>query len=132
MGLLSIIPNIVPISFGAIVLYVLERPLDIGASIVSSIVLGIAIDDTIHIISNFVEKRNEGLSVEDAIVETISLSSPALIITTIILSFSFANFIFATFVPNQNLGILMSCCLTVALICDLTLLPLLIFDLESK
>jgi predicted RND superfamily exporter protein len=130
MGLLSILPNLMPISFGAIVLVILDRPLDIGASIVSSIVLGIAIDDTIHVISNYVSRRKQGYSREESIIETLSISAPALIITTVILSFSFACFIFASFVPNQNLGILMSICLSVALICDLTLLPLLIYDLD--
>lgn len=131
MGLLSIVPNIIPIIIGSVVLVILKRPLDIGASIVSSIILGIAIDDTIHVIANYIDYRKKGFLCKDALVNTLTMSSPALITTTVILSFSFACFVFASFIPNQNLGILMSICLLVALICDLTLLPLLIFDLDK-
>lgn len=128
IGILSIIPNIIPIMSGAIFLVVLQRPLDIGSSIVASIVLGIAVDDTIHIVSNYLKHLRAGLTPRDSITKLFEETAPALIITSLILSISFASFILASFVPNQNLGILMSSSLMIALICDLTLLPLLLSD----
>lgn len=132
LGLLSLIPNLVPIVSGSLFLTIMSRPLDIGSSIVASIVLGIAVDDTIHVITNYKIYMNELGDERAALIKLFSETAPALIITTLILSISFACFMLASFVPNQNMGILMSLSLLFALICDLTLLPLILFDLVKK
>jgi len=128
LGLLSLIPNLIPIISGSVFLTILSRPLDIGSSIVASIVLGIAVDDTIHVISNYSYYLKEYGDKKLSLIKVFSETAPALIITTLILSLSFACFIFASFIPNQNMGMLMSLSLFFALVCDLTLLPLLLFD----
>lgn len=128
LGLISIIPNLVPILSGSLFLMLLGRSLDIGSSIVASIVLGIAVDDTIHIVTNYKKYLTEG-DRKNALIRLFEETAPALITTTLILSLSFSCFILASFVPNQNMGILMSMCLMMALICDLTLLPLILHDL---
>lgn len=132
IGALSLIPNLVPIITSAIFLAVTGRSLDIGTSIVASIVLGIAVDDTIHVIANYKKNLLRGSNPQEALIELFSDTAPALIITSLILSISFACFILANFVPNQNMGILLSLSLIFALICDLTLLPILLYDFVKR
>lgn len=130
IGIVSLIPNIIPIIFTAVLLEIVGRPLDIGSAVIASIVLGIAVDDTIHISSNFLALRRKGLNSEDALTELFTKTAPSLIITSVILSASFASFMLASFIPNQNLGMLMSGGLLVALITDLSILPLVLNDVD--
>ncbi|MAX67283.1 MAG: MMPL family transporter [Bacteriovoracaceae bacterium] len=125
-GLISLIPNLVPVLSVGIILQLVGRPLDIGAVVIASVVLGIAVDDTIHIFTNYLKLIRNGDSTQEAIVKLFQKSAPALIVTTLILSISFSCFLLASFVPNQNLGLLMACGLVIALITDFLLLPLLL------
>lgn len=130
IGIISLIPNIIPIAATGLILQLTGRPLDIGSAVVASIVLGIAVDDTIHIASNFLTGRRKGLSKIDCINDLVSKTAPSLISTSLILVASFSSFLLAGFIPNQNLGLLMGGGLLIALAADLLLFPALLYDLE--
>lgn len=123
LGLLAMIPNAVPLLIGAGILWIIGNPLDIGTVLVMSICLGIAVDDTIHILANYGRLRREGKSPRVAIEDIMAHTSPALIATSSILVIAFGTFAFGTFTPNIYLGIMTAIILTVALFTDLTLLP---------
>jgi uncharacterized protein len=122
-GLLSLIPNCVPVMLGAGLLKVLDKPIDIGCAIVASVTLGIAVDDTIHFLSHYYRLKKEGVSTRHALEEVFSSTGLALLITTFILATCFGLFVFAGLMPNVNFGILCAFVLTMALICDLLVLP---------
>lgn len=131
-GLLSLIPNCIPVILGAAVLTLLNRPIDIGCAIVASVTLGIAVDDTIHFLSHFHKLRKEGHARRAALVEVLASTGLALIITTSILATCFGLFVFAGLIPNINFGILCAFVLTMALVCDLLVLPAIILGINPK
>ena len=53
LGLISMIPNFLPIVLGLGVMHWVELPLDLMSILVGSIALGLAVDDTIHFFHNF-------------------------------------------------------------------------------
>ena len=53
IGLLSMIPNLVPIIMGLLLMYVANIPLDMFTLLIGSIAIGLAVDDTIHFLHNF-------------------------------------------------------------------------------
>lgn len=126
LAFLSMLPNIIPLCFGGGFLVLLNKELDIGCAIVSSVALGIAVDDTIHFLANYLKQLETGVSSENAIKDVIIHTGPALISTTIILFFAFGCFAFADFVPNVYFGILISLILISALVVDLVFLPALL------
>ncbi len=126
LGLLSMIPNTVPLIFGGAVMTLLAKPLDIGTVIVGSVCLGIAVDDTIHFLSNYNRWRKAGADPMSAVAQVVTHTGPALAVTTVILVAGFGTFAFASFVPNINFGIMTAIILTTALITDFTLLPALL------
>jgi len=126
LGLLSMVPNTVPLVIGGAFMYVLGKPLDIGTVLVTATCLGIAVDDTIHFLSNYNRWRKLGVSREEAVAQVLTHTGPALFVTTSILVVAFATFAFASFVPNINFGIVTAIVLSSALICDATLLPALL------
>ncbi len=126
LGILAMIPNLVPLVFAGAFLYLFRQPLDVGTVVVASVVLGIAVDDTIHILTNFRRARHEGKTPRQALVEVFAHTSPALISTTSILAAGFGVFAFATFMPNVYFGILTAITLVAAALIDFTLTPVLL------
>lgn len=132
MGLISIIPNTIPLLIGSGFIYLYGATLDIGTVIVGSVCLGIAVDDTIHFLANYQAFRNGGDSPREAIAKVFTNTVPALITTTVVLVAAFGCFIFATFVPNQNFGLFVAFILTIALITDLLFLPALLLTVDKQ
>ncbi len=123
LGLLAMIPNIIPLIVGGAVLKLLGHSLDIGTVLVSSVCLGIAVDDTIHMLSNYLRRRREGRNAVDAVGMVLTHTGPALVVTTAVLVASFGMLGLGTFVPNVYFGIMTATILSAALITDLTFLP---------
>ena len=125
--------NMIPLIFGAGFMVLTDRYLDVGSVLIFSICLGIAVDDTIHLISNYKDARDSGDDARAALDSTFLYTGKALILTTVILVIGFGLFIFGSFVPNQSFGILVAFILAGALLTDLVLLPgvLLAFDKEK-
>ena len=123
IGLLSMIPNLIPLIFGGAMLKILGHSLDIGTVLVFSVCLGIAVDDTIHVLSNFRNYTREGLSEKEAIALVLTHTGPALVVTTMVLIGAFGTLAFATFLPNVYFGIMTAVVLLSALVTDVTCLP---------
>lgn len=125
-GLLSMVPNAIPILFVGGLLYITGIPLNIGSSIVSSVCLGIAVDDTIHFLANYYRLRKEGHSINDSIASVFTFTGSALIVTTVILASGFGLYMAGDFIPNFHFGLLCATILTAALVLDVIFLPALL------
>ncbi len=126
LGLISMIPNIVPLFAGGVLLRIIGQPLDMGTVLVASVCLGISIDDTSHVLANYASLRRLGVAPNQAMREVMAHSGPALLSTNAILITSFAAFATATFMPNVYFGILTAFTLAVALIADVFFTPALL------
>ncbi len=126
-----ILPNIAPILLVGGVMGYLGRSVDIGVAISASVILGIAVDDTIHFFSKYFQAIKT-MSFEESIDYVISHSGNAMILTTFILSFTFALFGVSSFVPNVNFAIVTVVALNIALLLDLVLLPALLSLFYNK
>lgn len=131
MGLISVVPNTIPLLIGSGFVYLYGATLDIGTVIVGSVCLGIAVDDTIHFLANYQAFRSSGDSPRESIAKVFTNTVPALITTTVVLVAAFGCFVFATFVPNQNFGLFVAFILTIALISDLIFLPALLVTIDK-
>lgn len=132
LGLLSIIPNGLPIlaTFGAWALLIGEVGFSVAT--VASISLGIIVDDTVHFLSKYVRARDEsGYSVEDAIRYAFQHVGHAILVNTGILSLGFIVMTTSAFKMNVDLGLMTLLSIIFALILDFTLLPALLLSIES-
>ena len=126
LGALAMLPNLLPLLFGAALLVLIGQTLDMGAVIAFSFCLGIAVDDTVHFMANYARMTRDGKTPREAVAQIFTHTVPALLTTTIILVVAFGAFIFASFLPNRNFGLFVAVILSMALIADLTLLPALL------
>ncbi len=135
LGLLSIIPNAIPVlvTFGIWALTV--GMIGISAATVTATSLGIVVDDTVHLLTKYLRGRREKeLSTQDSIRYSLNTVGKAITINTLILTAGFGVLAFSSFKINQESGILTATAVVAALILDFLLLPalLLIVDKNKK
>lgn len=125
IGLLGLIPNVLPIVLGLGTLSLFSTTLDAGTAVMGSVVLGIAVDDTMHFLVAYHEARKTG-SPQAAVAQVLSRVGPALVMTTIVLVLGFGVLSLSSYIPNRNFGLMVAITLAYALVMDLVLLPTLL------
>ena len=128
---LFLVPNIAPVIIVGGIMGFLGISIDIGVAISAAVILGIAVDDTIHFFSKYYESIKVR-SFAQTIDYILSHSGNAMILTTLILSLTFALFGISSFVPNVNFAIVTVAALNIALLFDLVLLPALLSLLSKR
>ena len=132
IGLISLIPNVLPLILGGAIMVIANVDLNIGSALVFSVCLGIAVDDTIHFLSNYYRLKKEGLPEKEIMGTIFTYTGSALVVTTVILSSGFGIYYFGDFVPNENFGMLCAFVLTGALLIDMFFLPALLMWLDER
>ncbi len=123
IGLISMIPNLVPIILGLLIMYIMNIPLDMFTLLIGSIAIGLAVDDTIHFMHNFKRYYLQTKDSAKAIKETFFTTGKAMLITSIVLSLAFLSYMQGEMIAVQNFGFLTGCVIILALIADLLLAP---------
>ena len=127
-----LLPNILPIVLVLGTIGWLNITIDMGVAITGAIVIGIAVDDTIHFLVKYFNLKKEGLAMSNTLNEVLLFAGKPILFTTIVLSLSFSVLIFSNFEPNQKFGMVTSIALIVALLADLLLLPALLSRLDQE
>lgn len=130
VGLLSMVPNVLPLFCTLCLIGIMGIPLRISTVIIFSVSLGIAIDDTIHFLARLREEQMTCTSYEQALRKTMVGTGRAILITTLILVAGFGSLFFSDFVAIHEMGLLGSFTLTMALVADLIVLPLLLLKFK--
>jgi hypothetical protein len=133
LGLISLIPNLVPgaVAFG--IWGLTTGVVNIGLSVVLGLTLGIVVDDSIHFLSKYQRARREdGLSPEDAVRHAFANVGQALAITSLILIAGFSVLATSAFDMNASMGRLTAITLAIALAADLLFLPPLLMKLDRR
>jgi predicted RND superfamily exporter protein len=123
LGLISILPNAFPLVTTAAWLVLTGRPLELTSVIVFSICLGIAVDDTIHVINRFQRELAAGYDVPAAIKHTFIAVGSALATTTIVLIVGFGSVLLSEMPTSQLFAKLGMIAIFAALLGDLIILP---------
>jgi uncharacterized protein len=121
--MLSIPANILPIATVFGIMGYFDIPLNTGSVMVASVVLGIGVDDTVHMLVVLARNKSNGQTTFEAIQTTIKTISPALITTTTVIGCGFLVLTQSKFVPLIHFGFLASIAIFVALWADLRLIP---------
>lgn len=127
-----LLPNLLPVVLVLGVMGWLGLTIDMGVAIAGAIIIGVAVDDTIHFLMKYFDARKRGLSMEKTFDEVLQYAGRAIFFTTVVLSLAFSMFIFSSFTPNQNFGIVTATALMIALIVDLLFLPALLSVMDKK
>ena len=127
-----LLPNILPIVLVIGIMGWLGINIDLGVAIAGAIVLGVAVDDSIHFFYKYFDAKKKGYDMRDTLAYVYKYSGSAILFTTIILSASFLVFLGSNFAPNYNFGVVTAAALIIAFIADLLLLPALLSLLNKN
>lgn len=126
MSLLAIIPNIGSAFMVLGIMGLLGIPLDIMTITIAAISIGIAVDNSIHYVHRFKEEFAEDGDYWAAVFRSHGSIGRAMYYTTIAVALGFSILALSNFVPTVYFGLLTGFAMLVALLANLTLLPLLI------
>jgi predicted RND superfamily exporter protein len=131
LAAIAIIPNL--ISAGMVLGFMgwMKIPLDIMTITIAAITIGIAVDDTIHYMHRFlveIPKDNDYIATMKRCHTSIGR---AMYYTSVTVIVGFSILALSSFMPTIYFGLLTGLAMTVALIANLTLLPVLLITLKT-
>lgn len=131
-GLLSIVPNILPALFTFGLMGMLCISLDADTLLIAPVIIGIAVDDTIHFMTHYRQSYTKTQDIAIALKNTLQNVGQAVMFTSMILGMGFAVLGFSDYLGTAKMGVFGSLAIFVALLCDLFLLPALILVFKPK
>ena len=131
-GLMGMVPNAIPafLAFGLMGLF--GVPLDTDTLLIAPIILGIAVDDTIHFMTHYRVELSKTGSIAAALESAIMEVGQAVMFTTMIIGLGFAVLTFSDYLGMAKVGFFGSMAIFVALLCDLFLIPAMIIVFKPK
>ena len=130
-GIVSMLPNIFPLVVIAALLVITGRSLDPATVIVFNVCLGLAVDDTVHVLSALTRNRKEGVSIGSAVRRAVSEMGNAVVIGGVVLTVGFAA-VTASSVPSlAGFGVLACAAVASATVAELLFLPALLVVTDS-
>jgi predicted RND superfamily exporter protein len=132
IGLLSMIPNLIPIIITMGLMGFMDVPLDINSLLIGSIALGVVVDDTVHFMYNFQKYYETGGDPYFAVQKTLLGVGRALLITSLVLSTGFFILTCSSLKHLLNFGFFTGICVLIALIADFFLLPALLIMVNTR
>ncbi|MCP4252454.1 MAG: RND family transporter [Candidatus Scalindua sp.] len=132
IGMMSMIPNLVPIAITLGVMGYVGINLDVATIMIASVAIGISVDDTIHFLYRFKEEFKKDGDHYLAVQRTLSEVGRALIFTTVVATCGFLVFCLSSFKAIQYFGLLTGITMVSALVADLFILPSCILLFKPK
>jgi uncharacterized protein len=130
VAFLAMVPNVVPCLavYGGLALA--GRPVSVATAMISSVLLGLIVDDTIHLLHTYNEARQRGANRRAAIEGALDQSIRPVVVTSLVLAGGFACGMLGRLETSREWGALASVTILVAVLGDLVLLPALILRRE--
>jgi predicted RND superfamily exporter protein len=126
MAAIAIVPNVFAALLVLGLMGWLRIPLDLMTITVAAISIGIAVDDTIHYVHRFTREFDKDQDYWAAVRRSHASIGRAMYYTTVTVTLGFSILVLSNFVPTIYFGLLTGFAMLIALLADLTLLPLLI------
>jgi hypothetical protein len=130
VGLIAIVPNCFPIVMNFGIMGWLGIELSVATSLIASIAIGLAVDDTIHYLVRYNREFKKDLDKDRALRDTVRNVGPPILVTTLTIGLGFFVLTFSHFEPTAVFGLLMMITMASALVADLIVLPTLMTRVE--
>jgi predicted RND superfamily exporter protein len=123
---IAIIPNVFAALLVLGLMGWLKIPLDLMTITIAAISIGIAVDDTIHYVHRFTREFGKDQDYWAAVNRSHASIGRAMYYTSVTVTLGFSILALSEFVPTIHFGLLTGFAMLIALVANLTLLPLLI------
>ena len=128
LAVLAIIPNVFSATFILGFMGWMDIPLDMMTITIAAITIGIGVDDTIHYIHRYQHEFRQDASYRHSLIRCHSSIGRAIYYTSITVTVGFSILTLSNFIPTIYFGLLTGLAMILALLGNLFLLPLLIYQ----
>ena len=132
LGLLAMVPNLLPIAIGLGAMTLLDIPLNPATVMIAAVALGIVVDDTVHLMTAFERGVRNAGKVGTAIKSTLLEVGQPVMVTSVLLVAGFSTLILGSFLPTRQVGGLVALIVAAALVTDLVFLPAILRALPDE
>jgi predicted RND superfamily exporter protein len=126
IGALSMVPNFLPLVAAVGFMGIFGITVRSSIALIFAVALGIAVDDTIHVLTRYRRERREGKCARRAVLQTIRWTGRPVVLTSTVLFFGFLVFALSDFKATYHFGLIAAVTIAIALVGDLLLLPALL------
>lgn len=126
MAFAALIANLLPTAFVLSFPGLIGERINMGATIIAAVSIGLSIDGSVHFLAAFRRLRDRGHSVRRSAIHAAGNIGAPLLWATVALVIGFAALSTSEFVPIATFGALVSATLAVGTLVNLTLLPVLV------
>lgn len=133
LGILAMIPNFIVIYLSVSLIGYAGMSINMITVLLGGIALGLAVDDTVHLINGFIYKNNDPkYRFDTAVNNTLEKIGPMLLVTTMVLASGFFMFFFSAMSALSSFGILLAVTILVALLFDVLVIPAIMHIFMAK
>lgn len=122
--------GIIPLTISVVVLFGLMGltgiKLDVATALLSSVMIGVGVDYTIHFLWRFREERQQNIAVKEAVLTTINTTGRGIIFNAMSVIVGFVVLILSSFTPIRFFGVLVVVSIFSCLVGALVILPALV------
>ena len=128
----GIIPNLAPLYFIFVLMGLTGIYLDMATVMIASVILGITVDDTIHLYHGYRERLKKGFSPVFAIARSFESSGRAVLAISVLLVAQFGLLANSAFIPTAHFGLMTAVGLLAGQLFELLLLPALLLIKDGR
>ena len=125
-ALICLVPNLAPLFFIFVMMGVSGIALDVATVLIAGVILGITVDDTIHLYHGYLHRIRRGVSPVFAIIRSVEASGRAVVAISIVLIAQFSLLGMSDFRPTAHFGMLCAVGLFAGQLFELLLMPALL------
>lgn len=125
-ALICLVPNLAPLFFIFVVMGTMGIALDVATVLIAGVILGITVDDTIHLYHGYQHRIRHGVSPVFAIIRSMESAGRAVIATAVVLIAQFSLLGLSDFRPTAHFGMLCAVGLFAGEVFELLLMPALL------
>jgi predicted RND superfamily exporter protein len=125
-ALICLVPNLAPLFFVFVMMGATGIALDVATVLIAGVILGITVDDTIHLYHGYLHRIRHGVSPVFAIIRSVESSGRAVIAISVVLIAQFSLLGLSDFRPTAHFGMLCAVGLFAGQVFELLLMPALL------
>ncbi|OHE59575.1 MAG: RND transporter [Thiobacillus sp. GWE1_62_9] len=125
-ALICLVPNLAPLFFIFVMMGTTGIALDVATVLIAGVILGITVDDTIHLYHGYLHRIRRGVSPVFAIIRSVEASGRAVIAISVVLISQFSLLGLSDFRPTAHFGMLCAVGLFAGQLFELLLMPALL------
>ena len=125
-GVVSLLPNVFPLAVIAALMVATGRHLDPATVIVFNVCLGLAVDDTVHVLTALSRARRPGVSMASALRRAVAETGNPIVLGGVVLGVGFAAVTVSSVPALAGFGILACTAVAAATVAELVMLPALL------